>query len=156
MNALDVSKFVSENGPTFLALLFISAIAQLIRVYFYCKDAKLIRSQLGRALDRFVDVPAERFDLAIVEAAKAARRGGVNTILNLAEVFLFTSVVLSGEKLLNAILGKSNYEWLWTVGLCFLVSLVLRWCSTRLERRTILRRLEPLLQPPAAARPGAL
>ena len=139
MNTPDFAKLITDSWPLLIGALIGASITHfLIRRR---PDVERVRRQLGRALDRFADIPPTQLDTAILAAAQAALRGWRCVTSILGTAFWLVAALFSAE--LFRALFPTLPHWL-SILFCGLVAGLLAWAVLRIERRAILHRLEHL------------
>jgi uncharacterized membrane protein YeaQ/YmgE (transglycosylase-associated protein family) len=148
MTTPDFAKLLADNWSSFFGA-FIGACVGHLVIHSCPPNVGRLRRQLGRALDRFRDVPSERLDAALHDVA--VQRGWRTARLILATTFSLGTAIIS-FKVFEALFPELSH-WLGSV-VCGLVAGMLAWAFWRLERMAILRRLERLHQRPLPNAPA--
>lgn len=137
MNSPDIAKIFSEDWPSLVGVVAAAAIHFLLIRRPPSVDR--VRRQLRGALNRFAGVPAAQLDSALVAAAQATQRDWRGIVLFLCTMFCVAAAFFSF--LLFRACFPELPRWLGYL-VCGLVAGVLAWPIQRLERRSILHRLE--------------
>ena len=140
MKTPDFAKLLGDNWALFVAPLIGSTIGHIF--IHRPPDIKRVRHVLGRALNRFSDVPPERLNPALLAAARSLHRGWSSIVSILITAFWFFSGAFSSE-LYRAVFPELPRWHSMLVGA--IVVTVLYRAILRIGRRTTLRRLEHLL-----------
>jgi hypothetical protein len=72
MTTPDFAKLLADNWSSFLGAFVGGTFAGLV-IYSFPPDVGRVRRQLGRALNRFLDIPSERLDAALLGTAAQRR-----------------------------------------------------------------------------------
>jgi len=146
MNTPDFAKILAESWPLFIGALIGAAIGHvLIR---QPPDVQAIKRRLGRALDRFQDVPPERLDAALLSDAQAAQ-GGWRCVASIVGIGFGIGVAMFSAAVFRASFPAQSH-WLDPL-VAGLVAGLLAWPMQRIKRRALLRRLERLRNEPGIA-----
>jgi hypothetical protein len=140
MTTPDFAKLLADNWSSFFGAFVGATFAHLV-IYSFPPDAGRLRRQLGRALNRFRDVPSERLDAALLGTAAQRRWRTARSLL--AMTFWMGAAIFSSA-VFRAMFPEFP-RWPSYV-LCGLVAGILAWFFYHVERRAILRRLESLHQ----------
>src|SRR5262245_52982741 len=135
MTTPDIGKLLVDSLPSFIGGFFGALIAHMFTRGY--PDVRRLRRHLGRALDRFRDVPSDRLDSALIAAAQAAQQGWRSAGFVLAWTFVLGTGMFS-SKVFRATFPTLP-GWLEYVA-CALVAALLAWPFAALHRRVILRR----------------
>ena len=140
MKTPDFAKLIGDNWSLFVAPL----IGSIIGYIFIHRqpDIQRVRQELGRALNRFSDVPPQKLNPALLAAARSLHYGWSSIVFMLIMAFWFFSVAFSSD-LYRAVFPELPLWHSMVVGV--IVATVFYWAIQRIARRTILRRLEHLL-----------
>src|SRR4051812_39737430 len=95
MNTPDFAKLLADSWPSFIGALIGSAIGHVL--IHRPPDIERIRRQLGRALDRFSDVPPGRLDPALLSAARSVHRGWGSFVSVFITAFWLIAALFSAE-----------------------------------------------------------
>jgi len=143
MNTPDFAKILAESWPSFIGALVGAAIGHF--PFRRPPDVQVIKRQLGRALDRFQDVPPERLDAALLSAAQAAQ-GGWRCVASIVGIGFTTGAAMFSAAIFRASF-PAQFHWLDPL-VAGLVAGLLAWRIQRIKRRAILRHLERLRDEP--------
>jgi hypothetical protein len=149
MTTPDFAKLLADNWSSFFGAFIGACIASLV-IQIFPPNVGRVRRQLGRALNRFLDVPSERLDAALLGTAAQRRWRIVRSIL--ATTFCMGAAISSAA--LSRALFPQLHPWV-SITICGLAAGVCAWLFDHLERRAILRRLARLHQQPLPNSPAA-
>ncbi len=109
-------------------------------------DVQGTKRQLGRALNRFADVPSEQLDPAILAAAQSVQLGWGRIVSILATAFCLVGAILSA-KLFQALFPETTRLSSTVVSAVVggTVAALLFLATQGIERQTILRKLKLFL-----------
>src|SRR5262249_5294617 len=88
----DFGKLLADNWPSFFGA-FIGACVAHPLIHIFPPNARRLRRQVGRAMDRFRDIPSERVDAALLGTAAQRRWRIVRPLL--ATTLCLWSVIFS-------------------------------------------------------------
>jgi hypothetical protein len=148
MTTPNFAKLIADNWSSFFGV-FIGACVGYLVVQSIPSDVGRLRRHLGRALDRFRDVPSERLDAALHDVAV---QSGWRTARSILAITFSLGTAIITLKVFEALFPELSH-WLGSA-VCGLVAGMLAWAFWRLERMAILRRLESLHQEPHPSSPA--